>query len=514
MKTMPDRAAGRSKRPFYLIVTFWGARFRRYFLEYCLPSLLASGNLPAISKGRPIKFLIATLPADWDAIQGTRIFAELKRHAEPVFIDIPPCPPNRSGCQHMGVGHKLMSEIAYRDRSFAVLLTPDLMLSDGTMAQLDRYADSGIEIVLVAALRFGEEPFLGHLKAIGALPDEERSRTGGALAISGRQMVAAAVNGLHSETLTYEWDAPHLPPYPPAAWWRVPNEDGILLHCLSWAPLLLDYSVVKSHDLSALETWTIDGDYVYSNFGQSNAIHVVQDSDEMFVASWSPLDDKAHDLTPSPMYRFHAVGEVTKGAHFRSSYYSRVFDPLKRTIFFLPVRWHSRPLNSRWKPVERRALRKLISYVTPPAAAGFRIVRFADASKSERPVPVLSDVLRAEPPLTLAEMPAQLLAASQLRVVRIVSVARNAAFNAFAAFLAVVALFRRAYLVAAQLWVFRDVVRRRLRQALYGDRRAIERIKWRVRVGWATIVMSRPPLPPEPAPPEDLDPVRDSHRTV
>jgi hypothetical protein len=490
-----------------LIVTFWGTRFREYFLEYCVPSLLAPGNLPAISKGRPVKFLIATLPSDWNEIQRTRIFAELKRHVEPVFIDIPPCPANRSGCQHMGVGHKLMSEIAFRDRAFAVLLTPDLMLSDGTMAQLDRYADCGIEIVLVAALRFGEEPFFSHLKAIGALPDEERSRTGRALSISGRQMVAAAVNGFHSETLTYEWDAPYLPPYPPAAWWRVANEDGILLHCLSWAPLLLDYSVVKSHDLSALETWTIDGDYVYANFGQSKAIHIVQDSDEMFVASWSPLDDKAHDLTPSPMYRFHAIGEITKGAHFRSSYYSRVFDPLKRTIFFLPVRWHSRPLNKRWRSVERRALRKLVSYVTPQAATDFRIVRLVGTLGSKQPVPVPTNTLRVGTHLTLTEMPAQLLAASQIRVVRIVSVARNAAFNAFVAFLAVVEFFHRTYLVTRQLWIFRDVVKKRLLQALRGDQRAIERIKWRTRVSWSIIVKSSPPLP-EPTPPEDPDPAR------
>src|SRR5580704_9946579 len=36
-------------RPFYFIVVLWGERFREYFLEYCAPSLLSPGNLPALS---------------------------------------------------------------------------------------------------------------------------------------------------------------------------------------------------------------------------------------------------------------------------------------------------------------------------------------------------------------------------------------------------------------------------------------------------------------------------------
>ena len=98
--------------------------------------------------------------------------------------------------------------------------------------------------MLTAALRFGEEPFLGHLRDLGALPGSSRSASATPLAVSGRQMAYAAVNGFHSETLAYEWNAPGLMVISPAAWWRVPGEDGIVLHSLSWAPLLLDYGAV------------------------------------------------------------------------------------------------------------------------------------------------------------------------------------------------------------------------------------------------------------------------------
>ena len=54
-------AAAPLERPFYLIVVLWSARFREYFLEYCVPSLLAPGNLSALSTKVPSRFLIMTL---------------------------------------------------------------------------------------------------------------------------------------------------------------------------------------------------------------------------------------------------------------------------------------------------------------------------------------------------------------------------------------------------------------------------------------------------------------------
>ena len=62
-----------------------------------------------------------------------------------------------------------------------------------------------------------------------------------------------------------------------------------MLHSLSWAPLLLDYGAVGDHDTSTFDQWTLDGDYLFNNSGNMKKIHVVQDSDEIFLASWGPL---------------------------------------------------------------------------------------------------------------------------------------------------------------------------------------------------------------------------------
>jgi hypothetical protein len=348
------------ERAFYFIVVLWGERFRNYFLDFALASALSSGNIPSLRASRGSKFLIATRPDDWAAMRGTAMFRLLERYVETIYIEIPPCPPDRSAYQHMSIGHRLACEMAHRDKAYTVILTPDCMLSDGSVARLQELASDGTQLVLTAALRFGEEPFLEQLQKLGALPHEHRRDSGTPLSISGAQMVYAAINGFHTETLAYEWDAPGIMAISPAAWWRVPGEEGIVLHSLSWAPLLLDYGAIDDHDTSAFDQWTLDGDYLYNNTQSMNRVHVVQDSDELFLSSWGPLAEHAISKTRFPFERYLA------GHFFKQSFYSGFFDPLKRRLFFLPVRWHSKALNEKWNAVEQEAMRELLRWVSPP----------------------------------------------------------------------------------------------------------------------------------------------------
>jgi hypothetical protein len=347
-------------RACYFIVVLWGQRFREYFLDYCLASALSPGNIPALNTSPRSKFLIATRPDDWAAMRGAALFQLLERYVEPIFIEIPPCPPGHSGYQHMGIGHRIACEMAHRDKAYAVILTPDSMFTEGSVARLQELARGGTELVLTAALRFGEEPFFAHLRDLGVLPGENPGKRGTALTITGRQMVYAAVNGFHSETLAYEWDAPGLMAISPAAWWRVPGEDGIVLHSLSWAPLLLDYGAIGDHDTSTFDQWTLDGDYLFNNTKTIKKIHVVQDSDELFLASWGPLAERPVTKTRFPFDKRLA------GHFFKQSFHSGFFDPLKRKLFFLPVRWHAKPLNQKWDEVEAHAMRELRHWVKPP----------------------------------------------------------------------------------------------------------------------------------------------------
>lgn len=363
---MQDAGSARGGlRPFYFVVVFWGERFRNYLVDFCLPSLLSPRNIPVLPPGGRDKFVFCTTAEDWRVLADTKIFGLLKEYIEPYFIEIPPALPDRSGCEHMGIGHKLAAQMAFRDKAYGVFLTPDLMVSDGTVSALQLHAFAGYKVVLTAALRFGEEPLFENLKAMGVIQDRlESSESGRPLVITGRQMVEAGLQSFHSQTQRYEWDASWFANFPSACWWRVPEENGIVLHSLSWAPFLCDYGAVEEHDTSALDTWTMDGDYVYRNFGNSErAYYVVRDSDEMMLVSWAPLSDRPEPLAPNLLKWLPVVGEVIKGGTLRAAMLSGLFDSLKQRILFQPVRWHSRELTPAWDETEARAVRILRRYL-------------------------------------------------------------------------------------------------------------------------------------------------------
>lgn len=349
-----------STKPFYFIAVFWGERFREYFVNCCLLSLLSPNNIPALSPERKSRFLIATRPDDWAAIEKSVAFRRLKQFVEPVFIEIPECPPGVSGCVHMGLGHSAACAEAFREGALGVILTPDCMLSDGTVRRMQEEADNGTELVLVAALRFGEEPFFENLHKTGALKlDVDGFAQDEYVQLTGRQLARAAANGLHSETLSYEWDCGLSNPVCPAAWWRVPRREGMLVHSMSWAPLLIDYQAVREHDTSAIENWTIDGDYIWKNFGTGAKMHVVTDSDDMFIASWAKMSEYNSPRPPVAPTWAPWLRNACKSAEFNSSYFSLAFDPLKRRLCYLPVRWHAGELDQEWDRTEAIAQRQL-----------------------------------------------------------------------------------------------------------------------------------------------------------
>ncbi len=168
----------------------------------------------------------------------------------------------------MGIGHKAACKIAHEAKLYAVVLTPDRMVSDGTVGKPQEHAENGVELVWVAALRFGEEPFWDISKRKTLFRATSRLESGKPLVITGRQMVFAAVtrHALRNTELSGEWEASYFVEIPSSAvcgecparmeFWSIPSVGHLCC---------FDFGAVKSHDTSALEQWTIDGDYIFKN---------------------------------------------------------------------------------------------------------------------------------------------------------------------------------------------------------------------------------------------------------
>ncbi len=361
-ETLLEKA--RALRPIYFAVVVWGERFTHFLLQFCIPALLAPNNIPAL-RNRGNRFLIATTEEDWKRIDAHPIVSVLRKHVETVFIRIPFPPHGVPVHLHMGIGHKLATQMAFDRRAYGIVLTPDLILSDGTIAAAQRHAAGGAQLVVTPALRFGEEPLFECLSQLRiASVDSRLGDEAKALVVTGRQLVWAGIRSFHSETLTYEWDAPYFSAFPSACWWRVPGEDGVIVHSLSWFPLIVDYEAVAQHDSSVMDRWTIDGDYIHRNFGLDSGIHVVQDSDEAMLVSWAPLACRAYALAPDPQFELPLVGAWLKGLRFYEALCDPRFDPLKRSLFARAVYWHGGEINAAsWRAVETRAAHALRKYV-------------------------------------------------------------------------------------------------------------------------------------------------------
>ena len=353
--------------PFYFIVVFWGKDHREYFLRLLVPSLLSEGNLPALKDKSDSKFLICTTVEDWSAVQEDQDFLALTRRIQPVLIEIPPPSLQANKYLVMSEGHKLAAERAFADKACGIFLTPDLVLSDGAVTALHRLASNGSNVVLCAAMRF---TFEGCMPPIEAL---RKAEPGAALTLAPRTLAAIALRNMHAETLRYDWDAPCFAESPYSCFWRVPGEDGILVHSFSWAPLLMNYATLAKHRTETFDRWTLDGDYVFKNFPLDDRVYVVRDSDEICLVSFTGARELPGHLPPdllAPRWYncWPLVRHYWKIHCLRSVKNSGGMDPLKRRIFALSVRLHGgRTDTAAWASTDARADEIVRTIYTDPS---------------------------------------------------------------------------------------------------------------------------------------------------
>lgn len=169
--------------PFYLVVVVWGEQYRNYFLEYCLPSLLAPRNIPALTALRAAKYLIASTADDWEVMRSTAIFRELERHLTPVFIELPP-KGQRAYWQHAIIGHQLCCDFAVNDKAYRIFTSPDAVFSDGTLERLHEIARDGAQAVLKLAMPVARtDLFVKTLHEMGLGPHVSARDTGTPLGV-------------------------------------------------------------------------------------------------------------------------------------------------------------------------------------------------------------------------------------------------------------------------------------------------------------------------------------------
>ena len=323
-------------QPYYLMLTFWGEKYRQYFYSLCLPSLLSPNNVPVLQQVRGSKLIIATTENDWNALKGMPLFQLLSKYIEPYFINIGYPPPHVPIQLHMSKGHILAARKAYEDGAYAGFLAPDLIVSDGLVKFCMTQAALGKKVVLAQALRFAMEPLVETLQKQGFMKLDEP------IVLPPRYAGSLATKALHSEIRRYEFGSPYFRNYPLWCYWRVPGRDCLVMHTVSWALLLGSYKELAKYHDNLLQSNTIDSFYLYQNFSRfrdTGEMHLITDSDEGLFISLTPEAELSYPLTTRRSTYSQRLTDMQRLLA------SEVLDPFRRWAYQVPTFIHGDDLD-------------------------------------------------------------------------------------------------------------------------------------------------------------------------
>ena len=164
---------------------------------------IGTGQYTAISNQFGKRFLICTTAQDQLAIEKDPDFLSLIDHIPVEFTRINNPETTSNKYKIMSDGHKMATEKVYNERGFGVFLTPDLVLSNGTITTLQKLISQGKSVVLSAAMRFSSDRLIPTLLKL-------RKAEGKPLVIEHDFLVDLALKSLHPETKRYDFGLQYL----------------------------------------------------------------------------------------------------------------------------------------------------------------------------------------------------------------------------------------------------------------------------------------------------------------
>lgn len=342
------------------MVPFWGPVYRQYFVDRCLASLLAPGNLPQLLAKDGHRLLVATTTADWQAIEGLPIMQEVRLYVTPVHLAVDTLAPTGAGSQSAIIQqnqcHKVLLEAAHSYHAYGCMLWPDVIFSDGLCRALLRWATEGYQLVLFASLRHVQELVLEELSRRGLLSlDARPSQTCQALIISPRLLADISIRHLHPEILPYEFGDLRFPICPAHVYAAMPDGRGIALHTFHGQQIMMDLGAIPRHNTECLSRGLFEDVYLDENFVNCSKVHVVSDSDEFGILSLTPGAVGSIPDDP-PAERSASIQQVALTLRLRAGmlhHTRRNSYRIRRDMFRVPVLWHAYDVDRVWR--ERQA---------------------------------------------------------------------------------------------------------------------------------------------------------------
>ena len=320
-----SEAAASNKRAIKqitLLMPVWGYQFIGRFLEFCLPTLLAPNNIPAIARTKPCRFILLSSVADEPVIRSHPAWQKLERHCacEIQSIDDLITQGNHTATITLAFERVLrQSGDAMRDTCFIFLMS-DYLVADGSLKTALRTIEAGASAVLAGNFQVIAEDAAPLLRQRTDLESHE-------IVLPPRDLVRWSLAHLHPATvanianfgLTHNAHTNRL-------FWRVDADCLIgrfyLMHPIAIHPETSDFVVGSSWDYSFVPELCPSGN-----------IATLADSDDYLVVELQRRDYEWENLRPGPVIAAdlaQSLAEWTTDYHRRNVAQTVVFHAADR----------------------------------------------------------------------------------------------------------------------------------------------------------------------------------------
>lgn len=270
--TQPGRAPPSAVK---LLLPAWGHRHVRQFLDTCLPTLLAPGNVPALASALPCEFVLLTCRQDaaeveqhpaWQRL-GAICAARMEYVDDLVFDRSHAVTITGAYARAVRAAGAAMSDTCF------VFLLADYVLADGALANVLARVQGGASGVLAGNFLVVAEDMAPIL--------HQRADASGAVAIAPRELLGLGLAHLHPASALDLAEGVEHQRGQNRLFWRVDGDTLIgrfyLLHLIAVQPEVTDFEVASACDYSFVPEMC-----------PSNTVAVVTDSDEYLVVEMQP----------------------------------------------------------------------------------------------------------------------------------------------------------------------------------------------------------------------------------
>jgi hypothetical protein len=258
-----------------MLLPVWGERYTRDLLDFCLPSLLAPGNIPALSRLAPCTLVLLTPARNALIVKQSPLWGLLLRYCE-VRIE----PIDDLVSESSSTVLTLAYAAAIRQSGEQALdtcfvpLVADYVLSDGSLLKVVEHIFGGASGVLAGNFQIEREPAVAGLQA--------SKNDAGVLAVTSRALVEISFRALHQATLAQIVDAGNrYDPHINRLFWRVDGHCMVgrffLMHMIAIRPETSKFVIAASSDYSLIPELCPSGKIVR-----------MTDSDDYFVVECQP----------------------------------------------------------------------------------------------------------------------------------------------------------------------------------------------------------------------------------